>query len=68
MAPSLRWTDSRDIAIALDEKFPSIDILAIRFTDLKQWVIELNGFSDDVTKCNEKSLEAIQMTWLDERD
>jgi FeS assembly protein IscX len=68
MAHSLRWTDSRDIAIALDEKFPSIDILSIRFTDLKQWVIELDGFSDDATKCNEKILEAIQMTWLDERD
>lgn len=68
MAPSLHWTDSRAIAIALDEKFPDVDILSIRFTDLKQWVIELNGFSDDTTKCNEKILEAIQMTWLDERD
>ncbi|MDP1723328.1 MAG: Fe-S cluster assembly protein IscX [Alphaproteobacteria bacterium] len=68
MAPSLRWTDSRDIAIALDEKFPNTDILSIRFTDLKQWVTELDGFSDDATKCNEKILEAIQMTWLDERD
>ena len=64
----MRWTDVRDIAIALDEKFPEQDILGIRFTDLKNWVIGLDGFQDDPQKSNEKILEAIQMTWLDERD
>jgi FeS assembly protein IscX len=65
---TLRWIDSRDIAIALDEKFPNQDILAIRFTDLKQWVMDLKNFSDDPNKSNEKILEAIQMMWLEERD
>lgn len=64
----LKWTDTRDIAIALDEKFPDLDPLTIRFTDLHRWVRELPGFDDDPEKSGEKILEAIQMTWIDERD
>lgn len=65
---ALKWTDTREIAIALAEKFPDIDPLTVRFTDLHRWVRELPGFSDDPEKSNEKVLEAIQMMWLDERD
>ncbi len=64
----MRWTDVREIAIALAEKYPDVDPLSVRFTDLHQWVRELPGFSDDPERSNEKILEAIQMTWLDERD
>ncbi len=64
----LHWTDSRDIAIELEEKYPDTDILSIRFTDLHKWVCALDGFEDDSENSNEKILEAIQMTWLDERD
>jgi FeS assembly protein IscX len=63
----MRWTDIHNIAIALEEAHPTIDILGIRFTDLYQWVLDLEGFEDSPEKCNEKLLEAIQMTWLDER-
>lgn len=65
---SMKWTDTRDIAIALVEKFPELDPLTVRFTDLHKWVRELPGFSDDPERSNEKILEAIQMMWLDERD
>ena len=64
---TLKWTDSLDIAIQLDEKFPDIDPQQIRFTDLHSWVCELDDFDDDVTKSNEKILEAIQMLWIDEK-
>jgi FeS assembly protein IscX len=64
----LRWTDSRDIAIALDEAHPDADVVNLRFTDLWAWVRELPEFADDPQKSNEKVLEAIQMAWLDERD
>jgi FeS assembly protein IscX len=64
----VRWTDVREIAIALAEKYPDVDPLSVRFTDLHRWVRELPGFSDDPARSNEKVLEAIQMTWLDERD
>ena len=64
----MKWTDTQEIAIALYEKFPDTDPKTVRFTDLHRWVTELSGFSDDPKRSNEKILEAIQMTWLDERD
>lgn len=64
----MRWTDTYDIAIALEEQYPQVDILSVRFTDLWQWVQQLPGFQDVPEKSNEKILEAIQMAWLDERD
>ncbi len=64
----MRWTDVREIAIALAEQHPDVDPLSVRFTDLHRWVCELPGFSDAPDRANEKVLEAIQMTWLDERD
>ncbi len=62
----MRWTDVREIAIALAERHPGVEPLSVRFTDLHRWVRELPGFADDPTKSNEKVLEAIQMAWLDE--
>ncbi len=64
---ALRWTDVVDIAIALDEAHPDVDVVNLRFTDLHRWVRELPDFADDPNKSNEKILEAIQMAWLDER-
>ena len=65
--PKLKWTDVRDIAIALDEAHPDIDVVNLRFTDLWKWVQALPDFADEPNKSNEKILEAIQMAWLDER-
>ena len=62
----MKWTDSREIAIALCEKFPDVDPQAVRFTDLHKWVLGLPGFDDDPNRSGEKILEAIQMTWIDE--
>jgi FeS assembly protein IscX len=68
MAKKLTWQDVQEIGIALSEKFPDTDPLSVRFTDLHQWVRELDGFEGDPNKSNEKILEAIQMAWLDERE
>ena len=65
---SLKWTDSREIAIELDEAHPDVDPMTVRFTDLMDWVMALDGFGDSAEHCGEKILEAIQMAWLDERD
>ena len=63
---SMGWRDAEDIGIALSEKLPDVDPLAVRFTDLHRYVTELPGFSYDAKASNEKILEAIQMAWLDE--
>ncbi len=64
--PTLKWTDSIEIAIALTEKFPDVDPRTVRFTDLFEWIQQLDGFNDDPKHCGEKILEAIQMAWIDE--
>jgi FeS assembly protein IscX len=63
----LRWSDARDIAIALEEAHGEADNVNLRYTDLHKWITELPDFGDDPTASNEKILEAIQMAWLDER-
>ena len=66
MSRRLTWITTEDIAIALADKFPDIDPLSVRFTDLHKWVTALDGFSDDPKNSNEKKLEAIQMAWHEE--
>lgn len=63
---TMKWTDSREIAIALADAHPDVDPQAIRFTDLHRWVLALPGFRDDPNHSGEKILEAIQMAWIDE--
>ncbi|QYF92352.1 Fe-S cluster assembly protein IscX [Massilia sp. PAMC28688] len=62
----MRWSDISAIAEALYEKYPDVDPTAIRFTDLHNWVVGLDGFDDDRTRGGEKILEAIQQAWIDE--
>ena len=64
----MKWTDVNDIAIELCDSHPDVDPLSVRFTDLREWVMALDGFDDDPERCGEKVLEAIQMAWLDEAD
>lgn len=62
----LKWTDTREIAIALSEAFPDVNPMTVRFTDLHQWVQQLPNFDDTPERSGEKILEAIQMVWMDE--
>ncbi|HEX5363714.1 MAG TPA: Fe-S cluster assembly protein IscX [Gallionella sp.] len=64
----MKWIDVRDIAIALTEKHPDVDPRTVRFVDLHNWVVELDGFDDDHRHGGEKVLEAIQATWIDEAE
>lgn len=66
MAREIHWSDAEEIGIQLQEKFPDLDPLAVRFTDLHKYVTELDGFVDDPAKSNESKLEAIQMAWYEE--
>ena len=65
---SLKWTDSRDIALDLLEAYPDTDPKTVRFTDLHQWICALDNFDDDPQRSNECILEAVIMIWMDEFD
>ncbi|MFQ6058112.1 MAG: Fe-S cluster assembly protein IscX [Anaerolineae bacterium] len=63
----LYWDDPQNIALALMEAHPEVeDPLDVRFTDLYQWIIELEDFADDPQAVSEGKLEAIQMAWYEE--
>ena len=62
----MKWTESQQIAEELFDKFPEIDPKSVRFTDLMDWVMALEGFNDDPKHCGEKILEAIQLAWIEE--
>jgi FeS assembly protein IscX len=62
----LKWNDTEDIGLALFEKYPEVDPLTVRFTDLLSWVSQLTEFEDDTNLSSEGKLESIQMAWLEE--
>ena len=64
----LKWTDSLDIAIELEEAHPEVDPRYVNFVELRAWVMELEDFDDDPGHSGEKILEAIQMAWIEERE
>ena len=64
----LKWVDSLDIAIELDEKLPEVDPMHVNFVDLRNWVLELDEFDDDPEHSGERILEAIQMAWIEEKE
>jgi FeS assembly protein IscX len=66
--PALKWTDVQEIAIELAERHPGVDPMTVRFTDLHNWVLELEGFADDPKRSGERILEAIQQAWIAESE
>lgn len=66
MPREITWTDTLEIGIQLQERFPDLDPYSVRFTDLHQWVTELPGFQGDPAKSTEPLLEAIQTAWHEE--
>ncbi|HYP05720.1 MAG TPA: Fe-S cluster assembly protein IscX [Bryobacteraceae bacterium] len=62
----MTWDDAEDIGIELNEKYPDTDPLTVRFTDLRTYVLGLEGFEGDPAKSSEGKLEAIQMAWYEE--
>jgi FeS assembly protein IscX len=64
----LNWTDIQDIVIELDEAHPEVDPRSVNFVDLRNWVMQLPEFEGDPERCGEKILEALQATWIEEKD
>ncbi len=64
----LKWTDSLDIAIELDDAHPDQDPRQLNFVQLREWVLALPEFDDLPEHCGERVLEAIQMAWIEERE
>ena len=64
----LNWSDHEDIAMKLYERFGDEftegNIYRIRFTQLIEWVLEIENFEGAREDCNEGHLEQIQAKWV----
>jgi FeS assembly protein IscX len=56
------------IAEALYEKHPEVDPLTVRFTDLHNWVVELEASTTTTRAAVRSILEAVQQAWIDEAE
>jgi len=61
-----KWIDSLEIALALQDKYPEQDPTQLHFTELRDWILQLEGFDDDPKHCSERILEAVQQCWMEE--
>ena len=66
--PMTALDPSFTIGYQLAERFPDINPLEVRFTDLHKMITELPTFVDDPSKSTEGKLEAIQMAWNEEHE
>jgi FeS assembly protein IscX len=64
----MKWTDVQQIAEELYDQHPDVDPRTIRFTDLHNYVVGLDGFDDEHNRGGEKVLEAIQAAWIAEAE
>ncbi|WP_378733951.1 Fe-S cluster assembly protein IscX [Nocardia brasiliensis] len=66
----MKWTDIEAIASALADKYPDVDPSSVKFVDLKNRVIGLDGFDDDRARVEDepKILEAIHFAWIQEAE
>ena len=64
----IEWADHEDIAIKLYERFgdefDESKIYRIRFTDLIEWILEIDHFVGRREDCSESHLELIQAKWV----
>jgi len=64
---NLNWNSPEEIAWALLDEYPDQDPLRLSFPKLRQMIVDLTDFADDPDSSNERILERIQMTWLEEK-
>ena len=64
----MKWTDTQRIAEELFDRHPDIDPKTVRFTQLRQLILDLPEFDDDPQRCGERILEAVQQAWIEEAE
>ena len=64
----ISWNDHEDIAMKLYERFgddfTESHIYRIRFTDLLDWIMEIDTFEGERENSSEGHLEQVQAKWV----
>ncbi len=63
---NFKWTDARELGVALARRFPDTDPLSLRLADVGRMVRETPGFGDEPARATTKILQAIRDAWFDE--
>lgn len=62
----LTWDASYEIALALAEAYPSVNLEGVSTKQIEDWVLALPEFGDDPALVNEGFLVAILREWYEE--
>ncbi|AWD32366.1 hypothetical protein CKSOR_00244 [Candidatus Kinetoplastibacterium sorsogonicusi] len=62
----INWIDIYQIVDLLIQLHSNENPKTISFVKLRELIVNLPNFKGDKNRCNEKILESIQMTWIDE--
>jgi FeS assembly protein IscX len=66
MADKLTWDDAEKIGVLLARKHPELYPLSTDLDQLRQLVVALAEFEDDLSLRDEKKLTAIRSAWNEE--
>jgi FeS assembly protein IscX len=66
MSDPLVWESPYAIALALQARYPQIDLEGVSLGMIYRWVLELPEFDDDPALVNDDILLAIYQEWFEE--
>ncbi|MCK4898042.1 MAG: Fe-S cluster assembly protein IscX [Anaerolineales bacterium] len=66
MDEALTWEASYAIALALNERFPTVKLEEVSLGMIYLWTIQLPSFTDDPDLANDSILSAIFQEWFEE--
>jgi FeS assembly protein IscX len=66
MSTALNWESTYTIALSLHRQYPAINLEKVTLTQIYEWTVNLPGFEDDPSLCNDDILKAIFQEWYEE--
>lgn len=66
MVDPLNWDATYAIALALNRRFPEVDLEQVSLGMIYRWTLELPEFEDDPALANDAILTAIYQEWYEE--
>lgn len=68
MPDSLDWDAVYEIALALQKRFPKVELEDVSLEDVYNWTLSLPEFHDDPEMANDEILLAIYQEWFEENN
>ena len=61
-----KWNDVQHMAAELYGRFPDVDPRSLSFIDMRDHLMSMPEFSDEVRRLNQNALERIHSAWQEE--